>query len=423
MNDNKPGTTILLFPPQWAPFIPYLSIPLLTAYLKSKGEKVFQDDVNVRFYDYLLSESILERILKIAEERVSLFEKRPFLNLDEQKRYYNLIRVRLIGENLRGKVEKAKMTLRDPQMFYHPEGYYANYLVCDGFFNVFSMLHPHFQFNFVNTKYELITSREMLVQVLKSPDFELLNEFYSRYCENLLVNDPEVVGISLVYVGQIISSLLLCRHIKIKYPSVHITVGGPVLSSRKEMIRDIPELFTFFDSIIVNEGEFALEKLVKVVRLGGDFNQILGIIFPDSNGELVETGETVYLEPESWPTPDFEGIPFELYFVPARIIPLLSSRGCYWRKCAFCDTAHIYGPFRQGKSQNIKSEIQTLKKRWQTDTFTFVDESIPFKTINSLSQLEQKDRVSWFSLARIESIYLKKENVEQLRQSGAIALF
>jgi len=43
--------TMLLFPPEWVPTAPYLSLPSLTAVLRAYGHQVIQKDINIEMYD------------------------------------------------------------------------------------------------------------------------------------------------------------------------------------------------------------------------------------------------------------------------------------------------------------------------------------------------------------------------------------
>ncbi|HKW86298.1 MAG TPA: B12-binding domain-containing radical SAM protein, partial [Nitrospiraceae bacterium] len=46
---------LLIFPPDWYPSEPYLSLPTLTAVLRAAGHQVVQKDVNLEMYDWYFS--------------------------------------------------------------------------------------------------------------------------------------------------------------------------------------------------------------------------------------------------------------------------------------------------------------------------------------------------------------------------------
>ena len=51
---GKRAKVMLLFPPDWYPSEPYLSLPTLTAFLRKAGHEVIQKDVNLEMYDWFL---------------------------------------------------------------------------------------------------------------------------------------------------------------------------------------------------------------------------------------------------------------------------------------------------------------------------------------------------------------------------------
>src|SRR5438093_462656 len=54
---------MLVFPPDWYPSEPYLSLPSLTCVLRAAGHDVIQKDVNLELYDWYFSEDFLCRLV------------------------------------------------------------------------------------------------------------------------------------------------------------------------------------------------------------------------------------------------------------------------------------------------------------------------------------------------------------------------
>ena len=52
---------LLLFPPDWLPSEPYLSLPALTSVLRPAGHEVIQKDINVEMYDMFFSRPFSNR--------------------------------------------------------------------------------------------------------------------------------------------------------------------------------------------------------------------------------------------------------------------------------------------------------------------------------------------------------------------------
>ena len=77
---------LLLFPPDWLPSEPYLSLPALTSVLRPAGHKVIQKDINVEMYDMFFSRPFLEQVsTRIAGELSHLLHVEKQRTLDEEE--------------------------------------------------------------------------------------------------------------------------------------------------------------------------------------------------------------------------------------------------------------------------------------------------------------------------------------------------
>ena len=80
MTHKRRVDTVLVFPPQWSPFQPPLSLPSLAAWLKPRGFLTSCVDLNIEFYEWLFSEKCARILLDLAlqnhdvsdEERLGL---------------------------------------------------------------------------------------------------------------------------------------------------------------------------------------------------------------------------------------------------------------------------------------------------------------------------------------------------------------
>src|SRR5690606_36321082 len=54
---------MLLFPPNWTPSMPHLSLPTLTAYLRMHGVEVIQRDLNAEVFDEILTRKYMKNTL------------------------------------------------------------------------------------------------------------------------------------------------------------------------------------------------------------------------------------------------------------------------------------------------------------------------------------------------------------------------
>src|SRR5436853_2815057 len=66
---------MLVFPPDWYPSEPYLSLPSLTAVLRAAGHQVVQKDINLEMYDWYFSEEFLKRVLRRVPQQLDRLRK------------------------------------------------------------------------------------------------------------------------------------------------------------------------------------------------------------------------------------------------------------------------------------------------------------------------------------------------------------
>jgi len=108
------------------------------------------------------------------------------------------------------------------------------------------------------------------------------------------------------------------------------------------------------------------------------------------------------------PTPDFTGLPLERYLMEALMIPLMTTRGCYWGKCTFCTYREIHnrGVEKRDPSLIVK-DMQFLSKTHQCHFFRMVDDAISPGTCKALARaiLDAGLDIKWKVSARLEKAF------------------
>jgi radical SAM superfamily enzyme YgiQ (UPF0313 family) len=163
-------------------------------------------------------------------------------------------------------------------------------------------------------------------------------------------------------------------------------VGGCVITLMSDVLMKYKELFNlFFDSAVLYEGERPLMKLVECISHGQMLKDVPNLIYLDQ-GEIHANEILPSENINSLPTPCFDGLPFNLYLSPEPVLPILSSRGCYWGKCAFCSDNILYRSHYQSRDANkVVDDIQELSKKHGVVHFAFSDEAISPSSINRIS--------------------------------------
>lgn len=404
---------MLIFPSQYIPISPYLSLPSLTAYLQGKGLTVIQRDFNVETYDLMLTKEYLEKIYERVCRSFSKLDSKNELSAAEQKYYDALFATRALAPGLIRVIDEAKRVFRSRRDFYDFGTYCrARKDICHALELISAAYYPT-ELGF--SSFRMGKSRESSRRVMGATLSREKNPFIEIYEENFLPQvhreEPDIIGISVVDYAQIIPGLTLARLLKSSDCKAHITIGGSVFSRLVDILPQRREMFSvFFDSVIVYEGERPLLELAESVSTGRSLSRVPNLVYQD--GAKVCVNEICHPETiDSLPTPCFDGFPLDLYFSPQPILPLLSARGCYWHKCAFCDHGYIYnGRYELRNGSKVVDDLQSLSKRYNTRYFAFSDEAISPEAFEVLSEgiAERGLEVNCLAHARFESQFTQE---------------
>jgi radical SAM superfamily enzyme YgiQ (UPF0313 family) len=421
---------LLLFPPEWLPTEPYLSLPMLTAVLRSAGHEVIQKDINIEMYDMMLRAPFLRHIQKrITHSRAHYQQRSTIQSLSEEYRHLlnncNEERFTHLIED----VEKARKILKSDAFYDIDRVEWA--LNC---FNetmaVISLAYYPAQIRFPPMETEIGYRSYMSPEILNAVDDERVNVFrdvYRRIVEPVIEDElPALIGISVVQKKQLIPTFTFCRMIKEKYPHVHIALGGNIITRIRDVLGKNVSLFSLFDTAILYEGETALLELVNTLESQKkDLSQVPNLIYRDKDG--IHTNANVSaVDIAKLPPPDFDGLPLDAYFVPERILPYLATRGCYWGHCAFCDHSQGYvKKFRTKPVHQILEEIKFLKKKYGNRHFHFTDESYPPALFRKLSRefVREKTDIAWTTHMRFEDAITGDDVWKDAAASGCRCLY
>jgi anaerobic magnesium-protoporphyrin IX monomethyl ester cyclase len=429
-NSKEPtskGKIMLVFPPDWYPSEPYLSLPTLTAFLRAAGHEVVQKDVNLEMYDWFFSGDFLRRILKKVPQQLDRLKKigkrRELTDAEVELQLALCNCTRGYFSELIEKAEEAKGIVRG-QEFYNSDK-------LEWAINVFREITATISLVYfparicmppmeTDLSYKLFMSGEVL-EAVQDTQVNIYRDVYESILKPaILAEKPHVIGISIVLRQQLFSSMTFCALIKEQFPDIHVTIGGNTVTRLREVLPDIPKLFALFDSAVVYEGETSLLQLVEAIGSTGDLSHVPNLMYRDASGIHVNV-ETYAENMSELPPPDFEGLPLEKYFVPEPILPYLATRGCYWGRCEFCDHGEGYtAGYRTKKDWQIIEELSFLKNKYQTRHFHFTDESYPPALFRKLTKklIESNLDIAWTTHIRFEKSLLDDQVWEDAQTSG-----
>ena len=401
---------MVFFPPNWTPTMPHLALPTLTAYLRTHGVNVIQRDLNAELFDTILSRDYLRASLDRLRARYGphaaghTAARGPAPNPEAiQWALRN-------GPQLAAQVESAKHTLRSDAFFDGPVGLRAFQVIADCL-DLASL--PYFPASLQLQTYEAaapVDSSRALLHAVRDPQHNIFLDLYRQGALREIEREqPDVVGISIPSMPQMLAGMTLAFLIKEAGLPCHVTVGGPHISMLREQLPQVPALFGLIDSAVVFDGEVALLRLTEALAAGRDLGNVPNLIHRDGERIVVNARK----EPEKisdLPLPDFDGLPLDRYLAPKLVLPLLTARGCYFGKCAFCNVG--YGEaesFSQLRAEHLAAQMMTLHERYGVRHIFFADEAITPRNLRALSPLlaEVGAPVHWGGCARFEKVVSK----------------
>jgi len=398
---------ILIFPPQFEPFQPYLSLPVLTAILKSRGYSVDVYDFNIDYFNWVFSPNYIEQSLRNFDKKENgrdkfIIERGKYalLHLSEaiqvlktQKAFVNLPKYKWAMNVLRTALEVVSERFKPSKIdFYEARCGSTN-------FNSFRI------YNAINNSH--LNLFEEFIEDFVIPIFQK--------------NAPDFIGFSLVIHDQLAFTLTLCREIRRHFPKIHLCAGGPLVSRLGQEMAVSRHISQFFDSFVIGNGEETICELVDALETGTDPTKIHGVLVPGRQDKfksrLSENSLSTIL-------PDFSCLPLEKYFSPYLVLPYLTSHGCYWRKCTFCCHRYPYGKYREKPIEIVVNQLAKLSEDYKTKYFSFSDEGIPPKRMRDLALeiINRNLNIKWFTFARMEKAFKEPDFCNLIYHAGCRTL-
>lgn len=411
---------LMIIPPMSQPTQPLLGIPSITSCLREEGYNVIQKDLNIAAFNYFLEMRTLEKFYKTM--RTTLCKKNTVSELKHDKLLSGILdKIDYVKQN----IDWAKNCFRTQKNFFNISEYKdATDIILMALYIISSRFYPSIlTFNKCEigrdkNKISLFSSNE-IEKLLVNKRHNIFLDFFEITIQELKTVYPDIIGISVSFADQFIPALTLTKLIKEKIKNTYIVMGGSYITAIANKIKDCKLLHRYIDSFVIYEGEIPMLSLIKSFKEGINFNKIPNLIFKE-NGKIYMNKIETPPDINQLPTPDFEGLPLKDYFSPFLVLPLLTSRGCYWAKCAFCMYHRGCLPgFRMRKPELVFKDLQTLASKHNCKHFYFPDEAVSPKMLKELSKkiLVNNFSIEWGCEARFEK-QLDGKLLHQMYRSG-----
>ncbi len=346
---------LLIFPPQCRPFHAHLSLPIIKAEVQRRGHTCRIVDLNLRFYDHVLTVPVLRDAVTSISAEVDELDATPELAGPDAVRLARLACALIRSDYLLEHVEHARRVLKDEAEFYDYGRLQWAVRVLDDALELYSSAYGSTDIGLsqLRTRYATGNPTDLWAGATDRADNPFV-DLLSRWADEAVADfRPDVVGISIGLDEQLLPSFTLARHLKANWTGTLVAGGSMVTRLRDELPAD-PNFGTLFDHYLPYESEGALGDLLD--RMDGraktpavPFHRLL---------------------------PDFSDLPLDDYFLPERVLPFQSSRGCSYGRCHYCSHFKTYDRFVLGDPNASADHLKHLSEQYRTRSFYFVDEEM-----------------------------------------------
>ncbi len=248
-------------------------------------------------------------------------------------------------------------------------------------------------------------------------------------------HSPDVLGLSVPFAGNLYGALRIAAIFKTLRPETKIVLGGGWVNTQLRSLTD-PGIFDYVDYITLDDGERPLGCLLEMLT-GQRRAEALKRTYIREGGQVkfIDGATEADVPFADCGTPTYRGLPLNDYLVVrpspqsfrrvagVRWNKLTLAHGCYWKKCAFCDTSLDYIDRYDPASVDVTIDrIKTLQDETGESGFHFVDEAMPPATMARLAErlvAEHLD-ISWWGNVRFDKALLGMAPL--LAASGCIGI-
>lgn len=259
---------------------------------------------------------------------------------------------------------------------------------------------------------------------------------------------PELVGFTVPFPGNVYGAFRMAKRIKRLAPGTTVVMGGGYVNTELRQLSD-PRVFDLVDFVVLDHGEQALVWLIKhledrqlpllqlIAGEGARAADLAHVFYRREDGVVVRPRDQAPVAPAPRATPDFTGLPLADYVAMAempnpmhrlwscgRWNKLMLAHGCYWHRCAFCDTSLDYiARYAPLSADEVVGQIKAVIRQTRQTGFHFVDEAMPPALLRQVAErlIEQRLQVTWWGNIRFDPAFTP-ELADLLSRSGCVAV-
>jgi radical SAM superfamily enzyme YgiQ (UPF0313 family) len=275
-----------------------------------------------------------------------------------------------------------------------------------------------------------------LAHALDAPP-TLVEEILRDLVRNLLEpHPPDLLLVTIPFPGCVHGAFRIAQTVKTLRPQTATALGGGFATTELRHLSD-PRVFDFFDFVVLDDGERPSLALVEHLRGQRPRRRLVRTFYRQASRVRYANSPEPDLPFAQTGTPAWDGLPLDRYlsvldllnpmhrlWSDGRWIKLALAHGCYWRKCAFCDTTldyvRRYDPL---PATVLVDRIEAAIAQTGQTGFHFTDEAASPAALRALAAelARRKLSITWWGNVRFEKAFTP-DLCRQLADSGCIAV-
>lgn len=443
---------LLLTPPLTQLNTPYPATTVLKAYLDEQGHQATQADLGIELVLEIYTQHFLKKIftqshtVSLNTQRIALM-KQDYIKCVEPVIHFlqgkdNTLATHIANGTLLPEGPRFD-NLADMEWAFGTSGtddkarYLATLFIEDIADYIRENISPYF---------DLIRYAEHLAQY--APEFDQIEQALqqpSNIIDQLLLDilekhinkqQPDIIGLAVPFPGCLYAALLCGKYIKTHHPNIKVVIGGGFANTEWRTLSE-KRIFKYTDYITLDDGELPLLRIAQLLENKITTNDLVRTYYLQNDNIVYSRNDNENICFEHCPTPSFEGLDMTEYISMAEMTnpmhrlwsngkwnKMMLSHGCYWAKCAFCDTCLDYiARYETSTANKAVDKMQSIMKQTGQTGFHFVDEAMSPQMLKNLSLeiINRNIATSFWGNIRFEKAYTP-ELCYLMAEAGCIAV-
>jgi len=229
-----------------------------------------------------------------------------------------------------------------------------------------------------------------LLRAAAEPERNPFHPWFSRRLPEVL-DGVRVVGVSLNYLSQAVSTFALIGFIRQRFPGLTVVLGGGLVTSWMQRPGWQNPFGGLVDHLVAGPGEEPLLALLGAAS-----------------------------EPRQPVLPAYDLLPLADYLSPGLILPYSAASGCWWNRCSFCPERAEGNPYRPVPASQALTELRTLADHHRPALIHLLDNAVSPALLHGLT--DTPPGAPWYGFARIDDTLADPDFCRALRRSGCVML-